>query len=88
MLLCDSIKNEAEKWRQTLRRIFDVIFLGERELSLSGDSHLVGNPRNGNFLGILELLSYYDPLLKDHLSKVRESQTAHSHMQYVYPRRP
>lgn len=85
MLLCDNIKNEADRWRQLLRRILDVvIFLGERGLSFRGDSHLVGNPRNGNFLGILELLSRYDPLLKDHMSKVRESQSAHSRMQVHY----
>lgn len=54
MLLSDTIKNEADRWRQILRRILDVvIFLGERGLSLRGDRHLVGNPRNGNFLGNL-----------------------------------
>jgi len=31
MLLCDNIKNEAERWRQILCRILDVvIFLGKR----------------------------------------------------------
>lgn len=85
MLLCDNIKNEADRWRQILRRILDVvIFLGERGLSFRGDSHLVGNPHNGNFLGILELLSNYDPLLKEHMSKVRESQSTHSRMQVHY----
>lgn len=36
---------------------------------------------NGNFLGTLELLSFYDPLLKDHLEKVKafkkESRLTH-----------
>jgi len=66
--------------------ILDVIFVGERGLSFTGENHLVGNPRNGNFLGILELLSNYNLSLKDYTSKIKESQIAHSRRKYtIYP---
>ena len=68
-------KHRKKKWRDLLKRILDVIlFLGQRGLALKGDSNLIGDPSNGNFLGILELLSHYDSTLKEHIEHVRKSQ--------------
>ena len=47
-----------------------VLFLGERGLAFRGDSQRTGDPNNGNFLGILELIGQYDKILGGHLSKV------------------
>ena len=64
---------EDETWKNLLTRFLDVIlFLAERGL-FCGSSHLFGGPTNENYLGILELVSHYDPL-SDHLEKVRKSQ--------------
>lgn len=50
--LLKEINKEVDYWRQILKRIIDVIlFLGERGLALRGNSHLLGDPYNGNFLG-------------------------------------
>lgn len=69
------IKSEIETWKELLRRFFDVtLFLGERGLSFRGDSNRIGDPSNGNFLGILELIAHYDPVLSHHVKKVREAQ--------------
>ena len=54
------------------------MFLGEWGLAFRGD------PNNGNFLGILELISHYDQILGDHLSKVKESQQSHRCLQVHY----
>ncbi|XP_004211470.2 zinc finger MYM-type protein 1-like [Hydra vulgaris] len=84
-LLNDNIKTEVERWRQILRRVLDVIlFLGERGLAFRGDSHLIGDPKNGNFLGIMELIGHYDSILHDHLEKVKASQQSHKRMQTHY----
>ena len=54
-----------------LHRILQVVlFLGERGLVFRGDSQRNGDPNNGHFLGILELIGQYDKILGDHLSKV------------------
>ena len=34
-------------------------------------THLIGDSNNGSFLGLLELLSHYDPLLEEHLKKCK-----------------
>ena len=66
-----SIENETAIWKALLHRILQVVlFLGERGLVFRGDSQRIGDPNNGNFLGILELIGQYDKILGDHLSKV------------------
>ena len=42
-------------------------FCAERGLAFRGDNEIIGSPHNGNFLGILELISEYDPFLREHI---------------------
>lgn len=84
-LLDQNIKHEQQVWRGLLRRLLDVtLFLAERGLAFRGDSDKIGDCTNGNFLGILELLAKYDPLLNDHLNKVRHSQDTGNKIQVSY----
>lgn len=84
-LVCKQIAHEAQKWRDRLTRVLDtILFLGERGLALRGESHIVGEPNNGNFLGILELISHYDPILQQHIEKVKKSQQLHQRLQVHY----
>lgn len=62
----------AEKtyWNQVLKRIILVIkFLGVRGLAFRGSTEKFGCPENGNYMGVLELLSEYDDFLKKHIEK-------------------
>ena len=84
-LLERSIQAESEKWYNILKRIIDVIlFLGERGLAFRGSSQRVGDSDNGNFLGLIELLSHWDPILKEHVLKVEESQKNGDRLQVHY----
>ena len=75
MQLNSEILSQKCMWRKVLKRIIDVIlFLGERGLAFCGSSQKIGCVNNGNFLSIIELLSHYDPLLREHVTKVAESQ--------------
>ena len=58
--------------------------MGERGLSFRGDTHTIGDVHNGNFLGIIELISHYDPVLREHVTKVRESQKVGKRLQAHY----
>ena len=85
-LLERSIKVELEKCYNILKRIIDVIlFLGERSLAFWGASQRIGHSNNGNVLGLIELLSHGDPILKEHVLKVEGSQKKgeRSHVHYV-----
>ena len=52
-----------------LRVVSTIKCIAERGLAFRGDDELIGSPRNGNFLGILELLAEYDPFLSTHLKE-------------------
>ena len=72
-------------WRDLLKRIVAVIlFLGERGLAFRGSSNKIDDHNNGNFLGIIQLLAQFDPVLEDHVSKVKQSQTTGQRLQDHY----
>lgn len=55
-------------WKNILLRIIKVIkFLSSRGLAFRGKNQIVGNKSNGNYLGCIELLAKFDPLLQKHL---------------------
>jgi hypothetical protein len=81
----EKILSEMENWKKLLTRFLDVIlFLAERGLALRGQSSMIGDPHNGNFLGMLELLAKYDDCLTNHLKKVKTSQDENKRMQVHY----
>jgi len=64
------IQKEKAYWGKVLSRVVEVVkFLGERGLALRGDSHIIGNSDNSNFLGIMELIGKFDPSLADHIAR-------------------
>lgn len=64
------VNEERDYWRQILTRIVSVVkFLTGRGLALRGDVEEFGCKNNGNYLGLLELISEYDPILKEHIKK-------------------
>lgn len=66
----NSYQNEVSYWRNVLFRIVKVIkFLGSRGLAFRGDDQKLGSKHNGNYLGIIELISEFDPFLKEHLTR-------------------
>ena len=79
------IATKEKYWRDLLHRILSVIlFLGERGLAFRGTSNKIGDHDNGNFLGIIELLSQFDPVLQDHVAKVKQSQEEGTRLQAHY----
>lgn len=68
--LLSGLEIEMDYWRRILNRIVSVVkFLGSRGLSFRGSNQRIGSNQNGNYLGTLELLSEYDPLLSTHISQ-------------------
>ena len=58
--------------------------MGERGIVLRVESQKIGDQNNGNFLGLIELLSHWDPILHEHVDKVRESQEKYTRLQVHY----
>lgn len=80
------ILTEIEKNTLLLERLLDVtIHLASRNLAFRGKTLELDNVHNGNFLGTLELLAHYDPILHEHLEKVREKKAASRLTHYLSP---
>ena len=43
-------------------------------MAFSGSSHQIGVPSNGNFLGLIELLSRWDRMLQERVQNIEECQ--------------
>ena len=64
------IKEECDYWEHVLKRVISVIrTLTERGLALRGTEEKFGSLHNGNYLGLLELISEFDPFLASHIVK-------------------
>lgn len=59
---------ERNYWKNVLRRVVSVVkFLAQRGLAFCGQDEILGSCNNGNFLGLIELLSQFDPFLASHI---------------------
>lgn len=79
------IAAKVKYWKDLLKRILAVVlFLGERGLAFRGSSTNIGDHNNGNFLGMIQLLSQFDPVLEGHVAKVKQSQINGQRLQAHY----
>ncbi|XP_043288811.1 52 kDa repressor of the inhibitor of the protein kinase-like [Venturia canescens] len=68
------INQEAKKWREILHRLLDItLFLAQQNLAFRGHREDVLSKNRGNFLELVKLMAKYDPVLKEHWLKLRES---------------
>ena len=66
-------QTQVEKNRALLERLLDVtLFLASRNTAFRGDNSDFGNTHNGMFLGMIEFLSRYDAILREHVDKIKE----------------
>jgi len=64
------MRSETTHWIDVLKRVVTVVkFLCEQILSFRGDNEVFGVLNNGNYLGMLELISQFDLFLKEHILK-------------------
>lgn len=67
---------KKKRWRDVLTRLLAVtLSLASRNLSFRGSSQRLYEPDNGNFLKEVELLAEFDPVIDNHLSKIKEENT-------------
>lgn len=61
-----------------MRVVSTIKFICERGLSLRDQNEIVGSSKNGNYLGILELIAKYDPFLSAHIKKHTNKESGHT----------
>ena len=68
------IDQNKKKWRDILTRLLDItLFLAKQNLAFRGHKEDETSLNRGNFLELVDLLSKYDPVLKEHLIRFKKS---------------
>jgi hypothetical protein len=70
------LEKEREHWRKVLYRILLIVqFLGEHNIAFRGSNSKLYQDSNGNFLGLVQMLAKFDPVMKEHVDRITNDKT-------------
>ena len=87
-VVLSSMEEEKIKWKNILYRLLDIVlFLSKQNLPFRGHRETEASLNKGNFLELVELLSKYDPVLKEHLVRLKQASRhlQRQHVTYLSP---
>lgn len=77
----DLIVLEVKRWKEILRRLIAIVYhLAERNLAFRGHSDRLFEPGNGNFLGQVQLLAQFDPVMQEHLRRIQTKELSDTYL--------
>jgi len=78
------LEKEKEHWRKVLFRIVAIVkFLAKHSIAFRGHNSKLYDDSNGNFLGLIEMLAEFDPVIQEHVRRITNEET---HVHYLGPR--
>ncbi|XP_050878760.1 uncharacterized protein LOC127082569 [Lathyrus oleraceus] len=73
------IEKEKDHWKNVLKRVISIVkFLAKHNLAFRGSKEKLYEDSNGNFLGLIEMLTEFDPISQEHVRRVT-TQKVHIH---------
>ncbi|PWA39481.1 hypothetical protein CTI12_AA569800 [Artemisia annua] len=74
--LQELIKRDTEHWKEVLIRIIVVVkCLAEYDVPFRGTNEKLYTKSNGNFLGIIQMIAEFDPIMKEHFRRILDKET-------------
>ena len=65
------LQKEREHWRKVLFRIILIVkFLAAHNLAFRGTNTKLYQESNGNFLGMVQMLAKFDPVIQEHVRRI------------------
>ncbi|KAF5785337.1 putative transcription factor and/or regulators TTF-type(Zn) family [Helianthus annuus] len=77
----EQFKKERDYWKKVILRIIQLVkFLAKHGLAFRGSNEKLFQKGNGNFLGLVEMLEEFDPIMKEHVRRIMNDET---HIHYL-----
>ncbi|KAL4142232.1 hypothetical protein QTP88_004731 [Uroleucon formosanum] len=73
------IDKEKQYWKDVLKRILSAIFyLAKHGDAFRGSSDVIYTEHNGKFLGLIEMMAKFYPVIQEHVRRIKNGET-HDH---------
>ncbi|KAK1423943.1 hypothetical protein QVD17_19254 [Tagetes erecta] len=77
----EHFKKERDYWKEVIFRLISLVkFLAKHGLAFRGNNEKLYQKSNGNFLGLIEMLEEFDPVMREHVRRIMNDEL---HIHYL-----